>query len=70
MALRLKAVLGDFRAVLQQLAEDESWAVGWVFDGRKNIYAPLEIKGKGRQRFIGQDEHSYEVTSAAVVCCC
>lgn len=26
------------RAVLLQLAEDENWPVGWVFDGRKNIY--------------------------------
>ena len=49
------------RSVLQQLSEDESWPVGWVFDGRKNIYAPLEFKGNIRRRFIGQDEQSFEV---------
>ena len=49
------------RAALVQLAEDENWPAGWVFDGRKNIYAPLEFSDSKRFRFLGQDEQSFEV---------
>ena len=30
------------RAALCQLAADEGWPEGWVFDGRKNIYVCLQ----------------------------
>ncbi|KAK9811199.1 hypothetical protein WJX73_009529 [Symbiochloris irregularis] len=49
------------RAVLLQLAEDENWPVGWVFDGRKNIYAPYEFKDRGTHKFLTQEEQTYEV---------
>ena len=57
------------RAVLVQLAEDEGWAPGWVFDGRKNIYAPLEFRDKRRHRFIGQDEQRFEVRGPSNCLC-
>ena len=44
-----------------QLADQENWAPGWVFDGRKNIYAPFEFRAAQRHRFLSQDEQSYEV---------
>ena len=53
------------RAALVQLAEDEEWPAGWVFDGRKNIYAPLDFKGGRRLKFLSQDEQSYEVWTTA-----
>lgn len=44
-----------------QLAEDEDWAAGWVFDGRKNIYAPYQFKSGPTFKFLSQDEQDYEV---------
>lgn len=38
------------------LAESEDWRPGWVFDGRKNMYAP--------SMFLPQHETHFEVSRA------
>ena len=44
------------RAVMAALAESKDWRPGWVFDGRKNLYAP--------SMFLPQHETCFEVNSA------
>ena len=38
------------------LAESEDWRPGWVFDGRKNLYAP--------SMFLPQHETCFEASSS------
>ena len=46
-----------------QLAEDERWPAGWVFDGRKNMYSPLELDGKtARQNTLSQEAQEFKVS--------
>ena len=40
------------------LAESEDWRPGWVFDGRKNLYAP--------SMFLPQHETTFEVSYARI----
>ena len=42
------------------LAESEDWRPGWVFDGRKNLYAP--------SMFLPQHEACFEVSSVLGLC--
>ena len=41
------------RMVMQALAEQQQWPVGWAFDGLKNMYTP--------EAFLPQHETHYEV---------
>ena len=51
------------RAALLQLAEDERWPTGWVFDGRRNMYSPLELDGKTtRQNTLSQEPQEFQVS--------
>ena len=55
-------VLG--RQALVALAEDEKWPTGWVFDGRKNMYSPLELDSvQGRRNTLSQEEQEFKVRS-------
>jgi hypothetical protein len=38
---------------MQNLASQENWKNGWVFDGRKNLYAP--------EQFLPTHESTFEV---------
>ena len=54
------------RAALLQLAEDERWPTGWVFDGRRNMYSPLELDGKTtRQNTLSQEPQEFKVSYAS-----
>ena len=49
------------RMVMQALAEQQQWPVGWAFDGLKNMYTP--------EAFLPQHETHYEVRQACAHAC-